>query len=299
MTSNRNSSSPAFQDYVTLARPEQWLKNMFVFLPLFFSGRASFVEHLWSTLIAFVAFSLVASAIYCINDVADRTTDRRHPRKRHRPVASGRVTSSGATTYALLLAAAGFGMTAAVPRGTSLAIVLSSYLALNLLYTFRLKQVQVIDIFIIASGFVLRLFAGSVVCDITLSCWIEIVTFVLAMFLAMAKRRSDLLIMLRTNDVQRQSLVGYTREFVDASLGILGAVTILAYIMYTVSPEISSRAPYFYATSVFVVLGVLRYLFRVLATEKGGNPVELLLTDRWMVFSVVAWIITCGIFIYY
>lgn len=220
MTTNSHLSH--IKDYLQLARPEQWIKNMFVFLPLFFSGRASFLPNMWSTLVAFISFSLMASAIYCINDVADRDTDRRHPRKCRRPIASGKVSIHGAIIFATMLIIGSTALTLVSGNPASLIMVLAIYLVINLLYTFKLKQVQVVDIFIIASGFVLRLLAGSAVCDITLSCWIVIVTFALAMFLAMAKRRSDLMIMLRTNDVQRRSLVGYTQAFVDASLGILG-----------------------------------------------------------------------------
>lgn len=287
------------KDLLKLLRPEQWLKNLFVLTPLFFSGQMTDVSHLVEAAAATVAFCLAASGIYCINDVMDAEADRKHPKKCRRPVAAGSVKPSTAVTTGTILAVAALGM-AWMTVGTRLSLILVGYMVLNMAYCLWLKRVSLVDVFIISTGFVLRLMAGSIATGITLSHWIVLMTFLLALFLALAKRRDDVLIFERGGGQMRRNVERYNRSFVDTAIAITVAVTLVCYFMYTLSAEVIERtgSSHLYLTAVFVMLGMFRYLQLTMVDARSGSPTRLLVYDHFLQWCIVGWIV-CFTFILY
>lgn len=287
---------------IKLLRPQQWLKNLFVTLPMFFSG-ALLVSEYWAEMgVAFMAFSLIASSIYCLNDIKDVEADKVHPQKRNRPIASGKIRVGEAWTVMAILIICSFALCWILPlqKAKLLFLVIVFYWLLNIAYCYKLKHYAIIDVFIIASGFVLRLAAGGVAYDISLSPWIVLLTFLLALFLAFAKRRDDVVMRELTGVVTRKNTLRYNLSFLNLTLGIIAAVTIVCYIMYTVSPDVETRlgSEYVYATSVFVLAGISRYLQVALVDNKSGSPTKIVLHDRFIHFCVGFWLLTFLIIIY-
>ncbi len=286
-----------WRDVILLARPQQWVKNGFVLAPLLFSGRVREPEAIGLASGALLAFCLAASSVYMVNDVVDRVTDQAHPAKRHRPVAAGRISTHTALGIGLALALAAIFLAWAVHP--TLVVVVASYLGLNVLYTFRLKQVVILDVFAIAVFFLLRLLAGSVAIDVRPSIWLILCGGLLALFLGFAKRRHELLLLGDESTDHRSVLSEYSTAFLDQMSTVLLAVTVVTYIMYTVSTEkvgeIGSYA-LVYSTG-FVLYGVFRYLYLVHQRD-GGSPTETLLTDRALLADVVLWVLYCGWVIY-
>lgn len=286
------------RNYIELLRVKQWIKNLFVVAPLFFSGRFADGDALSSVALAFVAFCLMSSAIYCMNDVTDYRNDAKHEKKRHRPVASGKISRTSAIITAMILAVASLSIAFAV--NIQLLAVLCIYMVLNVLYSLGLKRIAVLDVLIVASGFVLRLFAGGVATGVVLSKWIVIATFLLALFLAFAKRRDDVLILERTGVKMRESVENYSIRFIDAALASLAAAIIICYVMYTIDSEVGSHynSPYLYLTAVFVIAGVLRYLQRTIRGEKSGSPTEAIYHDIFLILCIVGWIASIAAILY-
>lgn len=287
---------------ISLMRPRQWVKNLFVFLPMFFGGALLNVSCWTADLLCFIAFSLMASAVYCINDVRDAESDRMHPVKCRRPVASGRVSAATATALGVALAAGSLAVSfLALPHAAlTCSLVLITYLALNLIYSLGLKDIGIVDVCILALGFVLRVLVGGMAASIVLSPWIVLMTFLLAMFLALAKRRDDLLLMSQGTFEGRPSISNYNMPFMDMSLAVTGAVTIVCYIMYTLSPALENRlgSNYVYITSIFVVAGILRYLQIAMVEHRSGNPTSIMLHDKFIGMCMAGWILVF-IFILY
>lgn len=280
-------------DYIKLLRPHHYIKNLFIFAPLFFSfsfARENFI----ATGIAFVLFSLVASSIYTLNDLADLKEDRQHPEKKNRPLASGKVSTKSAKALIVLLASVSF--FSAFLFSFDLFLVLLIYFILNVAYSLKLKHITIVDIFIIATGFVLRLFAGSVVIDTTLSTWIIIITFLLALFLAVAKRRDDVLLASRGKDT-RKNIDGYNLEFVNAVMVFMSGVIVMAYILYTVSDQVIARldTQYLFLTTFFVILGIMRYMQLTFVEQNSGNPTKIVLKDRFLQITILFWL--CSYFL--
>lgn len=286
-----------------LMRPWQWVKNGFVFAPLFFSGRLADLSLLWRTTVAFLCFSLVCSAVYCFNDIRDVDADRMHPRKCKRPIASGKVSVGAAYALSAGLLVVSFLMAVLLlgDEWCGLCSVLGVYVVLNLLYCLWLKRFALIDVFIISVGFVLRLLAGSSVTQVELSHWIVIMTFLLALFLALAKRRDDVVIYEDTGVSTRKNTSSYNLAFMNQAISIVGSVTIVAYILYTVSAEVTARIgnDHLYYTSIFVLLGVLRYLQLTIVDVRSGSPTKVLLHDRFTQLCVIAWGISFAAIIYF
>lgn len=286
------------KDYLTLLRIPQYTKNLFIYLPLFFALKLTDLHLFAKVSVAFIVFSFMASAVYIFNDLCDREEDRQHPQKRNRPIASGRISGTRAKGFMTLLFAAGITMSSLLSL-TMLYIVLL-YTVLNIAYTLKLKHIAILDIVAIAIGFVLRIFVGGTVGEVKIYMWIVIMTFLLALFLTLGKRRDDVLIYLETNNLPRKSIDGYNLVFIDASMIIMAAITIVAYIMYTISPEIMVKfgTDKLYLTAFFVLLGILRYLQLALVTGNSGDPTELLLKDRFIQIAIAGWIVTFGVLIY-
>ena len=284
-----------------LIRPQQWIKNGFVLIPMFFGGRLLNADDAIASVVTFFAFSFAASAIYCFNDIVDVDADRRHSVKCHRPIASGAV--SVPTAYALMavLALLSALLLFFLPqRAGETAGIVAFYFLLNMAYCLWLKRHAIIDVCTVAFGFVLRILAGGMACDVAVSNWLVLMTFLLALFLSFAKRRDDVLRMNETGEPPRRNTIRYNLTFVNQAITVTGTVTLVCYIMYTVSPEVVSRfhAPYLYLTSIFVLVGLLRYMQLTVVDEVSGDPTKILLRDRFTQAIVVAWIMAFLLIIY-
>ena len=284
-----------------LIRPQQWIKNGFVLIPMFFGGRLLNADDVIASVVTFFAFSFAASAIYCFNDIVDVDADRRHPVKCHRPIASGAV--SVPTAYALmavLVLLSALLLFFLPQRAGETAGIVAFYFLLNMAYCLWLKRHAIIDVCTVATGFVLRILAGGMACDVAVSNWLVLMTFLLALFLSFAKRRDDVLRMNETGEPPRRNTIRYNITFVNQAITITGTVTLVCYIMYTVSPEVVSRfhAPYLYLTSIFVLVGLLRYMQLTVVDEVSGDPTKILLRDRFTQAIVVAWIMAFLLIIY-
>lgn len=246
---------------------------------------------------AFGAFCLLASAVYILNDLKDADEDRLHPKKKDRPIASRRVSKQNALIMMLALLVISL-LIASRYKGLPELFVL--YLLLNILYSWKLKRIAIVDITIIAIGFVIRLFVGSAVTDTPLTHWIVIMTFLLALFIGFAKRRDDVIIYQNNQQRTRRSVDGYTLEFVNVSVSMIAGVIIVAYIMYVLSPEIIAKfnSDKLYLTAFFVTLGILRYLQATFAQNESGSPSEFLLHDRFLQIVLLGWMASFGFILY-
>lgn len=279
--------------YLQLMRIHQWVKNFFIFLPLFFSFKMDHISLLIADLWAFVGFCLIASSIYIINDWNDIATDRLHPEKRNRPLASGAINKKEALLMILSLVAVGVSVYIFVLGNYIALALLVSYFILNIFYSLRLKHIPVIDISIVAIGFVIRIFIGGVVTDTPLSRWIVVMTFLLAIFLALGKRRDDVVIYEETGDKVRKNVDGYNIPFLNVAIVVVAAVMMVAYIMYTISPEVTQRnGDNLYLTSFFVFVGLFRYLQIIFVEDKSGNPTLIFLKDNFIRIIIILWIIS-------
>lgn len=296
------------KDIIRLVRPKQWLKNVFVLIPVFFGGRLSDMHDLLATAFAFVAFSFAASSIYCFNDIIDADADRRHPVKCSRPVARGAVTMRQAyilmaqmILLALCVVLCGRYLSVFTPsQALRVGGVIAGYWLLNLAYCAWLKKYAIVDVSVIAFGFVLRVLAGGFATDIIPSRWLVLMTFLLTLFLSLAKRRDDVLRMNATGEAPRTNTIRYNLTFINQAITITASITTVCYIMYTVSPEVIARfqTEYLYLTTCFVILGLLRYIQITVVDEQSGDPTKIMLRDRFMQAVVVLWAISFAIIIY-
>lgn len=285
-----------------LLRPQQWVKNLFVFLPLFFSGRIMDCAAWTAATQAFVALCFAASGIYCLNDILDLPLDRQHPHKRLRPLASGVVSVSKA--YSLMALCFTFSFVTLFVGGINwvLFATVAIYLILNTCYCLWLKQMPIIDMICIAVGFVIRVVAGGIASGIWISEWIVMMSFMLTLFLAASKRRYDIILKSKNNVTTRSNTDGYTIEFLNIAVGIIASVTIVCYIMYTVSPDVTVRlqSDYLYITSLFVIASILRYIQQsIIKPESNSDPTHILLHDRFIQLNLFLWIISFVIILYF
>ena len=285
-----------------LTRPKQWIKNFFVFIPMFFGGELFDLHSVWLAVLTFFAFSLIASSIYCYNDIVDVDADRHHPVKCLRPIASGEVSIRMGYILMILTFCLGIGVILLLPPEvmSQVMAVIVFYYVLNLAYCSKLKQFAILDVCIVAFGFVLRILAGGFACELALSNWIVIMTFLLTLFMSFAKRRDDVLRMNETGEAPRKNTVRYNLTFINQAITITASVTLVCYILYCVSPEVSERfdTPYLYLTFVFVLLGLLRYIQIAVVDEKSGDPTKIILRDHFSQIIVVAWILSFLLMIY-
>jgi 4-hydroxybenzoate polyprenyltransferase len=279
--------------WVRLLRPRQWIKNSFVLAPLLFSGLIVQPASVARALLAFALFCLVASGVYAWNDVTDAIADRAHPSKRKRPVASGAISPEAARAAGALLVVPG--VAAGWFVATGLGVALTAYVALNLLYGFRLKNIVILDVFTIAAFFVLRLLAGCAAIGVQPSVWLLLCGGLLSLYLGFAKRRHELILLGDASPGHRSVLGDYDAALLDQMSVILLAVTIVAYIMYTLASETAALVgseTLSYST-VFVLYGVFRYLY-LSHRHSGGDPSETLLTDRSLLAAVLLWLGYCA-----
>ncbi len=304
---------PSAVAYIRLLRPKDWAKNLFLFIPLFFSGELFHWHHYPRLLLGVISFCCLASSIYIINDYRDIEDDRRHPEKKFRPMASGSVAPAAGLTIAILLAIGGL-VLAWMIRDKFLFVV-SIYYVLNLGYSFGLKTIPILDVFIVAAGFVLRVKGGAVILYIPVSEWLNIMIFLLALFMAIGKRRDDVLIKLQSGNDMRKAIKGYNLEFLNVATSLVCAVIVVAYFMYTMSPEVQHRLASFgskiplgesstggmyrlYYTCLFVVAGIMRYLQIIFVQAASGSPTRIFYRDRFIQLTILLWIASFFFIIY-
>lgn len=288
---------------IQLMRPHQWLKNTFVFLPVFFSGNIDDVASLYNSVVAFIAFCMASSAVYCLNDIRDAEADRSHPRKRLRPVASGAIKPWQAVVLLIILVGVSLLSTCLLPpayRMYTMAILLV-YIVINIAYCIKLKHLTLVDVFVISVGFVLRVVAGGAATGIYISHWIVLMTFLLSLFLALSKRRDDVIIFQTTGVKPRRNIHRYNLDFMSQATTLVSTVTLVCYIMYTVSAEVIERmqSHMVYLTSIFVLAGLLRYIQLTVVDSNSGSPTRVLIHDRFIHCCIVGWIAAFIAIIYF
>ena len=284
-------------EYLKLLRVHQWIKNTFLFAPAFFGAKILNPENL-KLIPAFFVFSFISSAVYVINDYRDIEADKLHPIKKNRPLAAGTISKSTALIlFAIMLIV---GLVGAFWISPIFLTIIVIYFALNLGYSFGLKNTPILEIFIVSSGFLLRIIAGSVASNTPLSHWIIIMVFLLAMFLILAKRRDDLVMYITTGTAARKSITHYNLDFINSCLTMLSAVIIVAYITYCVSPEVIEQFDneYLYGTTIFVIAGIMQYLKLALMDNKSGSPVKTLYSDKFIIITLLGWIVSFFVIIY-
>jgi len=285
--------------YLSLIRIQQWVKNFFIFAPLFFSGNIFHEKYFLESIYMFFSFSFLASVIYIINDYKDIAEDRMHPTKKNRALASGIVSKKSAFLIGIMLFIISFSL--AFYINEKLVVCLFVYLILNISYTFWLKYISILDVIIVALGFVLRVFMGGYVLNIEVSHWLITLTFLLALFIVIAKRRDDIHIESNSQIKLRKSIAGYNESFITVCLSILLAILILSYLLYVTSIETMSRYPgkSLYISTLFVIIGVMRYLQITLVENKSGSPTKIIFTDLFTQINIVLWILFFGYIIYF
>jgi len=269
-------------------RPRHWVKNVFVLAPLVFARKLDDPVSVARVLAAFVVFSMLSSSVYLINDIADRESDRLHPRKRLRPIATGELALGAAATLALLLAAGA--LLGALALDTPFAAVACGYLLQNLAYSLALKRVVILDVMLVSGGFLLRAWGGAVVIAVEMSHWLVLCTGLLALFLGFVKRRQEIAVFQGATE-QRPILKEYSMPFLDQMIGVVTASTVLAYALYSFSPEVAGKlgTRHMGFTIPFVLFGVFRYLYLVHQRGEGENPTHLILQDPPLLVNVLLW----------
>lgn len=282
---------------VASLRPRQWVKNLFVFAGVIFSQQM-LTPLAWTALGAFVIFCGLSGAIYLFNDVADVERDRLHPTKRLRPIASGALSRSTALVFGVLLLAGC--LAAAFWIGLSFALVALGYGALLTAYSVWLKHMVILDVLTVAAGFVLRAVAGAVAVEVEISGWLLICTILIALFLALGKRRHEYRSLARDAAAHRPILAEYSESFLDQMISVVTASTVTAYALYTMSPETVAKfhTRLLPLTLPFVLYGIFRYLYLLYRRDLGGNPSDLFVNDRALLFDAVLWMLATFAIIY-
>ena len=280
-------------------RPGQWTKNLLVFAPLLFAVRLFDPHSVLRATAGFAVFCALSSVVYLINDVMDREGDRQHPTKRMRPIAAGIVPVNMAVSLAGLLAAAG--LAAAFSLDFRFGVVAACYVGLQTLYSLSLKHIVIIDALTLAIGFVLRAVAGALVIDVVISHWLFVCTILLALFIALAKRRHELVLLAGGAANHRPILDEYSAYLLDQMIGVVTASTLIAYIFYTISPETEQKfgTQWLGLTIPFPLYGIFRYLYLVHRREGGGSPSDLLLNDRPLLACVTLWVVAVVLIVYH
>jgi 4-hydroxybenzoate polyprenyltransferase len=285
---------------IRLLRPEQWVKNAFLIAPIIFSKHLFNPAYLLTTLLALMVFCLVSSSVYVVNDIADRTVDRQHPTKKNRPIASGKVSVVQALALVVLLFVLVLLLSSTL--NGKFWLVAASYFLLNLAYSFGLKRVILVDVFVIAAGFMLRVLAGAVAIAVLISPWLVLCTLFVSVFLAISKRRGELLLTNQsTGYTGREVLHEYNLNLMDQLMTIAASGMAISYALYTVADRTVTifGTENLIFTTVFVLFGIFRYLFLVRKNEQEDNPAHLLVTDAAMIVNVIAWFASCVVIIYW
>lgn len=280
-------------------RPNQWIKSVFVLAPLVFSAHLLEGRYLLRSGGAFVLFCLMSSAVYLLNDVRDFESDRRHPEKRNRPIASGLLSPGAATTAAIVIALCVLPL--AFLLSISFGWVLLAYGLMNVAYSLHLKHVVILDVMIIASGYLLRAIAGALVINVEISSWLILCTVLLALFMGFVKRRQELILLEAGAAEHRRILDEYTPRFLDQMIAVVTAGALVSYALYTMSPDVAQKlgTPHLNLTIPFVIYGLLRYLYLVYARNQGGNPSSTILGDPSLMINGGLWFLAVFALLYF
>ncbi len=286
--------------YIILSmRPGQWIKNLLVLAPLIFSKNIHILVKDIEVLKAVIIFILISGCVYMTNDIFDLENDKNHPVKSKRPLSSGKIKKSKLIYTIVILSVSTFIL--AYRINVVLGNIILGYFLLNLIYSILLKRIVILDVMVVALGFYLRILAGGVVIDVYPSEWLSLCTILLSLFLVFSKRRYELVVLENSSNIHRKVLSYYSPYFIDQMISIVTALTIITYIMYTISDK---AIEYFGTrnliyTNIFVFYGIFRYLYLVYKEKKGGDPVKLMLSDKFLLINIFLWAIAVYIIIYY
>ena len=285
-------------DLLLSLRPAQWTKNLLVFAGVLFGRRLFDLASVAAAVSAFAVFCALSGVVYLVNDITDRESDRQHPIKAKRPIASGALPVPTALAVAIVLGICG--LAGAVALGGPFAIVAAAYVALQLAYSFSLKHIVIIDVLTIAVGFVLRAVAGAEAVHVNISNWLLVCTILIALFIGLAKRRHEIVLLAGGATSHRPILGEYSAYLLDQMIGVVTASTLISYIFYTISPETQAKfgTQWLGLTIPFPLYGIFRYLYLVHLREGGGSPADLLLTDRPLLACVALWALAVALIIY-
>ena len=285
-------------NYLILVRPSNWIKNFIIFLPIFFGGKISDINLIENAILAFISFSLLASSIYILNDYMDLAYDRSHPSKKYRPLASGKVPIIHAIFITVMLLILGLWLILQISISAFYFCI--TYVIIMVAYCLIFRKLALVDIGIIAIGFVIRLFVGSAVTDIPNSMWIIIMTFLVALFITLAKRRDDLINPDINNSKTRESISGYSLNLVDSLIIVLVPIIIVSYILYcTADQNLSRIGENLYLTSFFVIFGFMRYLQLIYKFNLGGDPINIFFTDLGIQTILFLWLVSFTLILYF
>jgi 4-hydroxybenzoate polyprenyltransferase len=275
---------------IRLLRLHQWVKNLLIFIPAFFAGNILDSSAI-NLILCFLSFSFVASSVYIVNDIVDSPLDKLHPRKRFRPIANGEISRNTALLFFGFCLLFGIGLSFLV--SLNLTWVLLAYLVINLLYSWKLKQIVIIDLIILATGFLLRIYAGGIAASVPISNWLLLMIFLLAVFVGLAKRRDDLLLLEVSGITVRKGIQSYTKRHIDIGMVSISLIAVLSYIMYTISPEVVARIgnENLYWSASFVIVGIARYMHLTWVKQKSGSPIRILLGDPLLLLIILLWVL--------
>jgi 4-hydroxybenzoate polyprenyltransferase len=293
-----DEAPPLARSLLISLRPAQWTKNLLVFAALLFGRQLASPRAVLIAVGAFVTFCALSSTVYLVNDVVDRENDRRHPNKRTRPIASGALKPSMALTAAAVLG--GAAVVTAFAIGAPFGALAVAYLALSGLYSGPVKHIVILDVLTIAFGFVMRAAAGALAIAVPISHWLLVCTILLALFLALSKRRNEIVLLADEATSHRRILEEYSPYLLDQMIGVVTASTLMAYALYTVAPETVEKfgSDRLLFTLPFPIYGIFRYLYLVHRKQGGGSPSEMLLNDRPLLLCVALWAIAVVVIIY-
>jgi 4-hydroxybenzoate polyprenyltransferase len=283
---------------VASMRPQQWIKNFFVFAPLVFAGHLFHRDDLLLTVEGFFLFSFLASGVYIFNDLADLEKDKLHPLKSQRPLPAGKLRVGAARAASALLIGGSVAVAFVLSSGFGIALAL--YAFLNILYSLKLKDVVILDVMTISAGFVLRVVSGALLIQVGASEWLIICTVLLSLFLGFSKRRHEITVLESHANDHREVLQHYSPYFLDQMIGIVTASTVMSYALYTISEETVKKfgTNHLIYTVPFVLYGIFRYLYLVHKKVEGGNPTKIALTDRPLLVNILLWIVAVSFIIY-
>lgn len=293
MTLIKNSNK-----YLKLLRFHQYIKNLLIFAPLFFAADIFNIDLLTKCFYAYASFCLTASSLYIFNDLCDIEYDCKHHIKKNRIIASAKINKKQSFCIMLILAFSGIALLSFQSKDALIILIL--YIIINLMYSIWLKHIVIIDIIIIAIFYLVRLYIGSIISNIPLTIWIVILTFIFALFIALSKRRNDIIIYSSTGTITRKVIDGYNLKYINYSIIILSILSIAVYFLYTCSSTIIStfKSQHVYLTSIFVIIAIIRYLQILFLKKKADDPVKIFCTDYLLSISFFFWILTFGLIIY-
>lgn len=277
----------SIKEYIKLMRPKQYIKNLFVVGALVFSNKILDIDSVLNTIVAFISFCLISSSVYVLNDMVDIEKDKLHPKKCKRPLASGAISKNNAIVLFGILVVVSISLSLLV--NLSLTFILGLYLANNLLYSFKVKNIVLLDVFSIAFGFILRVCAGSIAVYVSLSNWIILCTFFISLYLGLGKRKKEILTLKDNAEGHRKILKDYNEEIISQMMTVAQSSTIVCYALYSTS---NPQNPNMILTTIFVVYGMFRYNYIINTTDE-GNPTDVVLKDRSLEMNILLWVLSC------